>query len=94
MAIHNQKHINDESNKKEMHIPEMHIKKETEDKPMVPAQENHFRAINLSQMSPENKVSGMFDSTVFPFCARFLVTDLFCTPLFYFTCTHFSVFFC
>lgn len=66
MAIHKQKHV-DETNRKEIRrTPEVAIKKEIEERPAsavssgIP-QENHFRAINLSnQMSPENKVSGMF----------------------------------
>lgn len=65
MAIHNQKHMNDDTpSRKDVRIvsPEVQIKKESlEDKllPVVQPQENHFRAINLSsQLSTENKVSG------------------------------------
>lgn len=67
MAIHKQKHA-DEVHKKEIRrTPEMAIKKEIEERPSsavssgVP-QENYFRAINLSsQLSPENKVSGVLN---------------------------------
>lgn len=73
MASHNQKHISEENNKNiaDSYKEIIHIKKETEEKSVVPNNENHgnFKAINLTnQMSPENKVSGKFACVELFFC--------------------------
>lgn len=58
MAIHKQKHLSEENDRKEPINENIPVKKEIDEKPLIPI-ENHFRPINLSTpMSPENKVSG------------------------------------